>query len=463
MIVSSAVTSWLERLLQGLRDVVGVVGGPAQHLAARLLVEVATAAAGTASPRPARAAGRRRVCTTRGGEPALQHAEHPGDHVDDHDPGQQVRRAGSKSMPWPGTTSIGGQHVGPVGLALRRAAASTACSLADAGGQRLADHAGEDDVGGVAEQPRPDHRQGHAGDAEQQHQRRPARAPGASMPSSRLVEPLKSCSFSVGIAARPSSGRPAARPIGRPGAGLRVGRGHAAASCSVSWDRTISRYVGLPSISSAWVPVPTTRPSSSTTIRSASRIVLTRWATMTTVASAMCAAQRRPQRRVGGVVERRERVVEQVDLRPVHQHPGDREPLPLAAGDVGAALGDRRVQPALHPLDEVAGLGDLERLPTARSSVASGLPYRRLEATVPVNRYGRCGTRPTVRDSSAGSSSRTSTPSTSTVPPVASNSRGTRLSSVVLPLPVLPMTAVISPRPGDQVDAAAAPAPRRPG
>ncbi len=32
------------------------------------------------------------------------------------------------------------------------------------------------------------------------------------------------------------------------------------------------------------------------------------------------------------------------------------------------------------------------------SSVASGLPYRRLEATVPENRYGFCGTRPTVRD-----------------------------------------------------------------
>ena len=82
---------------------------------------------------------------------------------------------------------------------------------------------------------------------------------------------------------------------------------------------------------------------------------------------------------------------------------------------------------------------------------------------MPENRYGFCGTRPTVRDSSAGSRSRTSTPSTRTVPPVTSNSRGTRLSSVVLPLPVLPMTAVVSPGLGDQVDAAAAPAPRRPG
>ena len=64
---------------------------------------------------------------------------------------------------------------------------------------------------------------------------------------------------------------------------------------------------------------------------------------------------------------------------------------------------------------------------------------------MPVNRYGFCGTRPTVRGQQRRVESRTSTPSTSTSPPVASNSRGTRLSSVVLPLPVLPMTAVISP------------------
>ena len=41
--------------------------------------------------------------------------------------------------------------------------------------------------------------------------------------------------------------------------------------------------------------------------------------------------------------------------------------------------------------------------------------------------------------------SRTSAPSTSTVPPVASNRRGTRFNSVVLPAPVLPMIAVVCP------------------
>src|SRR5258706_13141763 len=48
-------------------------------------------------------------------------------------------------------------------------------------------------------------------------------------------------------------------------------------------------------------------------------------------------------------VERRERIVEQVDLRLVDQRPGDRQALPLAARDVGAALRDLRVQPARHP------------------------------------------------------------------------------------------------------------------
>ena len=45
----------------------------------------------------------------------------------------------------------------------------------------------------------------------------------------------------------------------------------------------------------------------------------------------------------------------------------------------------------------------------------------------------------------SGSISRTSTPSISTAPLVASNSRGTRPMSVVLPAPVLPMIAVMRP------------------
>ncbi len=96
-----------ERLLQGHGDVVGVVGGPAQHLTA-LLVEVATAAAGTASPRPAAAAGTRALHDERG-EPALQRAENPREHVDDEHPGQQVRQPRRSRCPGPGEVDRGEQ------------------------------------------------------------------------------------------------------------------------------------------------------------------------------------------------------------------------------------------------------------------------------------------------------------------------------------------------------------------
>ena len=73
--------------------------------------------------------------------------------------------------------------------------------------------------------------------------------------------------------------------------------------------------------------------------------------------------QRLPQPGVGRQVERRERVVEDEDVGLVHDRPRDREPLALAARDVRAALRDARVELALHLLDEVAALRDLERLP----------------------------------------------------------------------------------------------------
>ena len=73
--------------------------------------------------------------------------------------------------------------------------------------------------------------------------------------------------------------------------------------------------------------------------------------------------QRGAQPRVGPEVERREAVVEDVDLGPLDERPGDREPLALAAGQVGAALGDRRLEPAVELADEALGLGDLERRP----------------------------------------------------------------------------------------------------
>jgi hypothetical protein len=78
-------------------------------------------------------------------------------------------------------------------------------------------------------------------------------------------------------------------------------------------------------------------------------------------------------------------------------------------------------------------------------SVASGRPSRRLLATVPLNRNAACGTSPMSCQSGSSSCSRTSTPLTRTLPSVGSESRGMRLSSVVLPLPVPPMIALTWP------------------
>ena len=88
-----------------------------------------------------------------------------------------------------------------------------------------------------------------------------------------------------------------------------------------------------------------------------------RCATMTTAASATTGYERGAEPGVGREVERGERVVEQVDVGPLHQRAGDGETLALPARDVGAALRDRRVEPAGHRGDEVARLRDLECLP----------------------------------------------------------------------------------------------------
>ena len=115
--------------------------------------------------------------------------------------------------------------------------------------------------------------------------------------------------------------------------------------------------------SSSCVPMPTMPPSSSTMMRSASVMVETRWATTIFVTSGNSRHNACLQSRVGGEVERRERVVEHEDVGVVHDRPGDGEPLALAARHVGAALCDAAVQPALHLGHEVAALGDLECVP----------------------------------------------------------------------------------------------------
>ena len=91
-----------QRLLQGLGDVVDVVGDPAEHLAARLLVEVAQRQPGQlrldllAQPE-------HRALHDRGGEPALEQREQRrgAGRRPARRPAAPGRRA-SKSMPWPG-------------------------------------------------------------------------------------------------------------------------------------------------------------------------------------------------------------------------------------------------------------------------------------------------------------------------------------------------------------------------
>ena len=64
---------------------------------------------------------------------------------------------------------------------------------------------------------------------------------------------------------------------------------------------------------------------------------------------------------------------------------------------------------------------------------------------MPENSQARCGTSPIADQRTSGASRRTSTPPTSTLPPVTSNSRGTRLTIVLLPAPVDPITATVWP------------------
>ncbi len=149
---------------------------------------------------------------------------------------------------------------------------------------------------------------------------------------------------------------------------------------------------------------------------------------------------------VRGQVERRERVVEEVDLRLPDQRPGDGQPLPLAAGDVGAALDDGGLQAVRAWPRRRRGPARCRAPPTARRRWPPGCRTAGSSRRCRRRGSGRWGTSPTRRQSTSGARSRTSTPSTSTCPPVASNRRGTRLTNVVFPAPVLPMTAVVRPR-----------------
>ena len=82
---------------------------------------------------------------------------------------------------------------------------------------------------------------------------------------------------------------------------------------------------------------------------------------------------------------------------------------------------------------------------TSSSSVASGRAYRRFSRIVSWKRCGSCITKPTASRSESSVRSRTSWPSTRTVPSTASAMRGTSIAVVVLPAPDGPTIATSSP------------------
>ena len=170
-------------------------------------------------------------------------------------------------------------------------------------------------------------------------------------------------------------------------------------------------------------PAPTTRPSSSTMIRSAS--VMVDDALRDDDLRRRRGSSRHERLSESGVrreVERRERVVEHEDVGLVHDGPRDGEPLALAAGDVRAALGDRRVElPSIscHELRAPARSRAPPQLVVGRLLGRSGgWRHRAGEQERPLRHE------PDALPELVEVGSRTSTPPTRTAPPVTSNSRG---------------------------------------
>ena len=206
---------------------------------------------------------------------------------------------------------------------------------------------------------------------------------------------------------------------GEPAAGARRRAAHATSS-SVTWDRTISRYVSQVRISSSWVPMPATSPvvEDDDPVGVEDRPDALGDDDHRRVAQ--LPPERRAQARVGPEVEGREAVVEDVDVGRFDERAGDREPLALAARDVGAALGDRRRRAARASRSRTRGPARCR----ARATGPRRSPPRRRSAGCwrSCRRTGTPsgGPSPIRRHRSWRSSSRTSTPSTSTAPPVAS-------------------------------------------
>ena len=106
-------------------------------------------------------------------------------------------------------------------------------------------------------------------------------------------------------------------------------------------------------------PASTITPSSSTTARSASETVESRCVAISTVRPASAGRRRVDEVSLGLRVDGRERVVEHEHAGACDQRAGERDALPLAAGEVDAALADQRVVAVGQVGDEVGHAGGL--------------------------------------------------------------------------------------------------------
>ena len=145
-------------------------------------------------------------------------------------------------------------------------------------------------------------------------------------------------------------------------------------------------------------------------------------------------------------VERRGRLVEDQDRRVLEQRARDAEALALAARQRGARLRPPACRSpaagaATNVMDVRGARRRLDLLVATRRAGRSGCCRRSCRRTAPAP----AARARSARAATAARSARRRRRRSSTRPPVGSKNRGIRLASVVLPAPVRPTSATISP------------------
>ncbi len=157
--------------------------------------------------------------------------------------------------------------------------------------------------------------------------------------------------------------------------------------------------------------------------------------------------ERLHHRRLGRIVERAGRLVEDQHRRLLVDRAGDAEPLALAPGQADAAFADMRFVAVGQ-----AGRRTRRAAPCAVSSTcsqsiaSSGPPNAMLRAMRVSARKIACGTCAMLRCQRRRLSRSSATPSTVIRPALGSSSPMRRSASVLLPLPVWPISPTVVPR-----------------